>query len=344
VSDKEVRSSELTYQEHCLILDEITEAGCLWLLLTGGEIFAREDFLDIYTYAKQKGLLITLFTNGMLITPTIANYLVQWPPYSIEITIYGHTKETHERVTQLPGSFERTMRAIRLIMERKLPLILKTMVLTVNRNELRKMRRFVEGDLGLQFRYDAMINPRIDFSQSPLSVRLSPQEVVELDLKDPERKTEWGKFCEHFHGPLHDPSRPDELYKCGGGLNSFAIDPTGLLSTCVLWHGDSYDLKKGSFREGWDQFLFQVSQKKITRMTKCVACPIKAMCGTCPPNSVLETGDQEAPVDFLCQVAHLRAHALGLGISPHGDCEYCPGGSKYGDIIETVTALRNSQK
>src|SRR2546426_11810975 len=68
MGDQEARRSELTYEEHCRLLDEITEAGGLWLLYTGGEIFARKDFLDIYTYAKQKGLLIGLFTNGTLIT------------------------------------------------------------------------------------------------------------------------------------------------------------------------------------------------------------------------------------------------------------------------------------
>ena len=63
INDQAVRNSELSYDEHCRILDEITAAGCLWLLFTGGEIFVRRDFLDIYAYAKQKGLLITLFST-----------------------------------------------------------------------------------------------------------------------------------------------------------------------------------------------------------------------------------------------------------------------------------------
>ena len=78
MGDQEALLDELTYDEYCRILDEITEAGCLWLLFTGGEIFLRKDFLDIYMYVKKKGLLITLFTNGTLLTPEIADYLVQW--------------------------------------------------------------------------------------------------------------------------------------------------------------------------------------------------------------------------------------------------------------------------
>ena len=73
--------SELTYEEHCRILDEMAEAGCLWLLFTGGEIFARKDFLKIYTYAKKKGLIVTLFTNGTLIDKDVADTLADWRPF-----------------------------------------------------------------------------------------------------------------------------------------------------------------------------------------------------------------------------------------------------------------------
>ena len=92
MNDAAARRSELSYEEHCRILDEITEAGCFWLLFTGGEIFARRDFLDIYAYARSKGLIITLFTNGTLITEKIADYLVANRPFNIEITLYGRTK------------------------------------------------------------------------------------------------------------------------------------------------------------------------------------------------------------------------------------------------------------
>ena len=154
-------------------------------------------------------------------------------------------------------------------------------------------------------------------------MRLSPQDVVELDLKDPNRMNEWVKFCNHFNRHAHYAKQRDELYACGGGHNAFAIDASGKLSTCVLWHGENFDLRKGSFKEGWEEFLLKVSRKKITRKTKCLACELRSMCGMCPANGILECGDAEEPVDFLCQVAHLRAFAFGIPIAPHGECEYC---------------------
>ena len=148
MADHEASSTELSYAEHCRILDELADAGCLWLLFTGGEIFARRDFLDIYTYAKTKGFLITLFTNGTLITPRIADYLAIWRPFAIEITLYGRTKETYERLTGVPGSYEKCLRGIHLLLERKLPLALKSVAVTVNVHELHDMQEFAD-ELGV---------------------------------------------------------------------------------------------------------------------------------------------------------------------------------------------------
>jgi radical SAM protein with 4Fe4S-binding SPASM domain len=318
-------SDELTYEEHCSIIDQITEAGCFWLLFTGGEIFTRSDFLDIYTYAKRKGLLITLFTNGTLITPEAADHLAEWRPFAIEITLYGRTKETHERVTKVPGSYAQCMQGIRLLMERRLPLKLKTVVIEPNKHELWDIKRFVEDDLRVKFKFDAMINPRIDPSPTPLAVRLTPEEVIALDLGDSKRMMEWGNFCSQFNGQSPAPGHYGELYQCGGGFNSFAIDPYGAMSICVLSHKDAYDLRTGSFQKGWEHFLGTVRQKRIRKQTKCLSCEIKAMCGMCPANGELENQDPEEPIDFMCQVAHLRAKALGLSIKPHGECEYCTG-------------------
>ncbi len=81
------------------ILDQMAEAGTLWLLLTGGEIFLRPDFFEIYEHARRSGFLITLFTNATLITEEIADHLAAQPPRKIEVTLYGTTRETYEKVT-----------------------------------------------------------------------------------------------------------------------------------------------------------------------------------------------------------------------------------------------------
>src|SRR5437867_1712212 len=136
---------ELSLSEIIRIMDEIREAGCLDLCLTGGEPLARRDFLEIYTYAKQKGFLVTVFTNGTLVTPKIADYWVQYPPAMIEISFHGLTEQSFDQITQGPGSYARCLEGIGLIRERNLPLMLKTTGMTINRHEVLKIKDYVEG-------------------------------------------------------------------------------------------------------------------------------------------------------------------------------------------------------
>src|SRR5438552_10868805 len=151
---------EMSYKEITRILDQLAAEGCLWVCFTGGEIFIRKDFLDIYAYAKQKGFLITLFTNGTLFTEAIADYLKEHPPFKIEISCHAATEETFDRITQVRGSFRRFLAGVRLLIERGLPIKIKTKVMTVNRHELDQMKALV-GDLGAQFRPTTGYYPRL---------------------------------------------------------------------------------------------------------------------------------------------------------------------------------------
>jgi radical SAM protein with 4Fe4S-binding SPASM domain len=340
MADASARRRELTTADHKRLLDELSELGCLWLLYSGGEIFARADFLEIYSYAKSKGFLITLFTNATLITERIADFLAANPPFDIEVTLYGRTKATYESLTGIPGSFEKCLRGIELIRDRGLPLKLKTVALTINKHEIASMKRFA-ADLGVEFKFDPMISPRIDCSSSPLAVRLSPADIVSLDLEDSERVSEWRRLALDCAPPVPSVAEDKLLYECGGGVNSFAIDPYGDMTICVLSHVDRYNVRDGSVRDGWEHFLYGIRAKKTSRITKCTMCALKSLCGSCAANSELETGDAETPVDFLCQTAHLRAEVFGIDVPAHGDCEYCVDGVHREVIDNLVDKVRS---
>jgi radical SAM protein with 4Fe4S-binding SPASM domain len=339
MGDPDARRGELTFEEHVRLLDELLEMGCLWILYTGGEIFARKDFLDIYTEAKKRGFLVTLFTNGTMITPRIADHLVEYRPFAIEITLYGATRETYEALTQIPGSFDRCMKGIRLLQERNLPLKLKTVPTTVNFHEVSEMKRFAEQDLGVEFKFDALLNPRTDCSQSPLAVRLSPEQAVQLDFSDPVRRAEYRKLAE---AELAEANHKEDkqLYTCGGGQNGCAVDPSGKMTICVLSHRDGYNLRSGNFELGWNGRLSEIRKSERASKTICTDCRLQSLCSMCPAMGELENGDAESPVEFICQVAHLRAYTLGLEVPAHGDCPCCSGGVHHAELKNSAERLR----
>src|ERR1700683_2091900 len=343
MGDLEAKCGELTYSEHCRILNELAEAGCLWILYTGGEIFARKDFLEIYTYAKKKGFLITLFTNGTLIPPQIADYLVEWPPFAIEITLYGRTRETYEALTAIPGSYDRCLHAIKLLKERGLPLKLKTVATSINKHEIVAMRQFAEEELGVEFKFDGQINPRIDCSQSPLAVRLAPEEVVALDMHAPKGVSEYLRLAKRDLENPPNLAKNDSVYFCGGGMNSFAINAYGEMGICVISQQDTFRVQEAGLKLVWEDSLLRLRTRKRTQVTKCIECRIQSLCGMCPANGEMENGDKESPVDFLCHVAHLRAAAIGIDVPAHGQCEFCAGGTHHEEVMESARRIANRE-
>ena len=329
MGDLPARNRELSKEEHFKLADDLADLGVFWLLYSGGEIFARKDFLEIYTYAKNKGFLITLFTNGTLINDKIADYLAEYPPFAIEITLYGRTKETYEALTGIPGSYERCLRGIEHLRQRKLPLKLKAVATTVNKHEVFAMKRFAEEDLGLEFKFDGLMNPRLDCSLSPLSVRLSSEEVVAIDMHPERNRQEYRRLAERNLAAPPALEGHENLYFCGGGKTALAVNPYGELSLCVLSQQELYNIRDGSLKEGWEKFLGQVREKKRQRPTKCMTCKIQSLCSMCPAQGELQNGDPESPVEFFCEVAHLRAMSMGFEVPRHGDCDCCNGSERH---------------
>jgi radical SAM protein with 4Fe4S-binding SPASM domain len=304
-NDPTALEGEMKTDEILRILDQISEAGCLWLLMTGGEPLLRQDTLEILIHAKKKGLITSLFTNGTLVTPDFADRLAEWQPHSVEITLYGATPETYERITRVPGSFQRCIRGIELLLERRVPLGLKTMAMTLNYEEIFQIRTFAE-ERGLKFRFDPLLNPRLDGSKGPCDFRLSPDEVLKMDLKDEHRSREWREFCGKFITPLSS----EYLFDCGAGISTFHIDPYGQMSACEMARFRSYDLRCGSFGEGWNDAIPEILKLKPKADYPCSQCELISLCGQCPGWAWLEKGSMEQPVEYLCRIAHLRAAAF----------------------------------
>jgi len=236
-------SEELTTDEIIHIMDELADAGCLELCLTGGEPLARSDFFEIYTYAKMKGFFVTLFTNGTLITEEIADRLAALPPHRIEISFHGLTEQTFEAITQGNGSYQRCIRAINLLRVRNLPLVLKSTVMTVNRDEILAIKRFATGLGSVEYRLGEELRVTLDGSDAPQQLALPESEWLQIKQQDPDL---WNETCR---------KQSKTPAPCTSGMHRFHIDAYGLLQLCSGNRRMSYDLRAGSFTEGFYKAL-----------------------------------------------------------------------------------------
>ncbi len=294
-------AKELSTEEVKGILDQAAAAGTLFMTFTGGEVFLRKDFPEIYTYARRLGLIVSIYTNATLITPQIADLLADIRPYAVDITLYGATQETYEKVTRVPGSYARCLQGISLLKERGIPFSLKTLLLTVNQHELGAMQALAE-ELGVTFRYDNTLWPRQDGGLEPFDVQIPVEALIAMDFEDPERQAEWLRLAQDFSG---FPVRAEKVYSCNGGVKSYHIDSAGRMTFCTMVRQPAYDLMEIPFMEAWEK-IGELRQLMRQMETPCQSCTLGALCTQCPGWSQAIHGDNETPVDFICALAHER--------------------------------------
>lgn len=230
---------ELNSGEILRILDEMADAGTLELCLTGGEPLSRPDFFSIYEYAVQRGFLVTVFTNATLITDVEADRFAALPPHGIEISLHGSTSDTFERITQHHGSYHRCLRAIRLLLDRHLPVVLKATALSLNQHEILSIKQYADSLDSVPFKLGQELRPELDGGAGPFQYALSEEELSELNRKDSRL---WEEACQRSRAGLPP---------CRSGMQRFHIDAYGRLQLCSGNRRQGYDLRNGSFGEGF---------------------------------------------------------------------------------------------
>lgn len=297
---------ELDIDEYRRIIGELADAGCMWVLVTGGEPLLRKDFREIYSSLRQHGILPVLFTNATLVTPEMARFIAEWRPFNLEVSVYGATEETYENITGVEGSFQRCIDGIENLLAEGLRPGLKTMVIEANLDELEALYELAAG-YGLPFRFDALLNATLGEGLGPTELRLPPETVLELDCRFSERRDTWSQFIDKFG----DNPPSETFFSCGAGINAFHIDPFGRLYPCTLARKEHYDLRSGSFIEGWNGKIRELRWRKPAGRHRCGECRLRSLCGCCPGRASLETGDPGGRIQYLCQVAALRAREFG---------------------------------
>ncbi|MFA4889654.1 MAG: radical SAM protein [Candidatus Omnitrophota bacterium] len=318
--DQQAKKQEITFKQIRAIVDSTVRSGALWCLITGGEPLLRKDFFEIYRYLKQKGLLVSVFTNATLITAAHAELFRKYPPRDIEVTVYGVTKDTYERVTRKKGSFPAFMRGLQLLWKENIKVRLKAMIMRSNLKESSAIAKFCRLHSKDFFRFDPFLYFRHDGNslrnEEIRSERLTPEEIVKLETEDPERSKALESSCNTMVSLWRAGNQDNRIFSCGIGAGAFFVNYKGRLRLCSsLTHPEcSYVFNvRGSAK------LFQETLPRVLAMrsnnekllNNCLHCIHVNFCGWCPAHAYLETGRLDGYVPYFCDVAKARVGAFG---------------------------------
>lgn len=299
------REDVMSLEQATIVFDKLQAAGTQMVLLTGGEVFTHKQFKEIYLSAKRHGFEVYINTNAYLIGERWADFLAEWPPKGLSISLYGMSPESYERLTGIPKSYERVMRAIDLLLERGLIFDLKCPAMTITAEELPAMQAFARAK-GIRFRTDYSIIPQEKGDTGPLQLQLPPHEVMALERRiDPELKSFRGYAALRVDG-----STTDAVYKCGAGRTSLHINVHGGVSTCSTSRKVVGNLFAESFDDIWATLGGKVAMK-YPAGHPCASCQFSRICAGCPATVEQLTGLPTGYVQMYCKMTHQRAHELG---------------------------------
>jgi len=320
--DSKYKKAELTLQQIKDIVDEAMMMGCRTWFISGGEPMLREDFLEIFDYITAKSVHYSINTNGTLITPKIAKIMRRIG--SKKIVLYGADAQVHDYITRNPGSFEATLRGLAYLKEARVGFAVQIIPMKSNYHQLKEMvnlalsfsKRYRFGGNWLYLSADR----DEDKNREIISQRLEPKVAVDLD----EPYIPCNECLDKKDTPGYYQGQKENylLSNCIKTKRGFHIDAYGGMSFCLYIKDPRlrYDLKKGSFKECWEEFLPSLSTKiKASDEYKdnCGSCKLRKECQWCPVYGYLEHGRYTARVEYLCRMAEEKLRYKTRWVKEH---------------------------
>ena len=295
---------ELTFSEIERVLNELQEMNVLELVFTGGDLFVRNDAFDILESAYSKGFLFTIFTNGIALQDADILRLKACHPKSVHFSLYSHISEKHDAFTQVRGSFERTLSAIRKCLLVGIPVNIKTVAMNYNVEDIGGIMALARS-LGATVQVGMAVNAKNDGDISPTQFRLDGPDAYESVINTVNRNIEFR--CERGYESAR--SRTDRL--CGAGVNDISIDPYGNVFPCNALHIVCGNVRTSSVREIWEKSpeLRRIREFSFDRIAGCEACPDWQFCNFCPGNAFSETGSALRRYEEACKITEAKKRA-----------------------------------
>ncbi len=304
-------------------LRKLAEFNILYVTLTGGEPLVRRDFFDIAAAARELGFALRIYTNGFLIDEPMAARIKEVAnPVEIEISIHGATPETHEKLTCVPGSFQRVVNAVRFLRARGIRVNLKCPITRDNQEEVLGIQALGD-ELGAYVIFDPVITPRDDGDTDPVGSMATDDFLARYWLD-----------------PAYARARNEDVPKprcdepggavCGTGRSSLAIDPYGNIYPCVQWRRKVANIKEiASLGDIWHSstVLNEVRRTAVEIAQKTLKeTDVGQFAHFCAGVADVQTGDPKALYPQIRKNAEHRKKAYETWKSKKGEAARDTGG------------------
>jgi MoaA/NifB/PqqE/SkfB family radical SAM enzyme len=242
----------LSLQQYELLLDELASLGALNLALSGGEPLAHPHFFEIATRARALGFVIRLKTNGHAVKESVARRLRdEVDPFLIEVSMHGATAATHDRQTQVAGSFRRLVENIRAMKTIGMRVQVNSVLTKWNEGEVEALIALAD-ELEVRLQIDPEVKPRDDGDRSPLSLEASAEGQARYHQALEARAKRDAAVIPSPAAERKNSMEGTDKH-CGAGSNSVAVDPYGRVLPCVQWRVPVGNLHQQRFTEIWRQ-------------------------------------------------------------------------------------------
>ena len=302
----------LTLDDWRRIAREARDQGMLYLLLTGGEPFLGPEFRTLYEELVDMGFLISINTNGSLIDEEAIRWLRKRPPRRINITLYGGSDETYQRLCLAKGVFGRVDRAIRGLKEAGISVKLNCSLTPYNEADLDQMMDYAEQN-GLVMDVTSYMFPPIRRDEGSVGVndsRFTPEEAATYRLRVYRRQSspeQYKKLLRDILDGYVDPPGLDEgcvdpvdgKIRCRAGKASFWITWDGFMTPCGMMPAPKVDLMQSDFSSAWAELTRISGALQLSGL--CEKCPNVKICHPCAAMAVAETGDPAGIPQYLCR-------------------------------------------
>jgi AdoMet-dependent heme synthase len=293
---------EMTTAEIADVLTQLADAGVFFLSLSGGEVLMRRDFFEIVERARQLSFNVKVKTNGVMIREKEAARLRQLGVEQIQISVYSHRPEVHDGITKLPGSLQKTIRAIRFLKSQGLKVTIANVLMAGNFSDQPGVMELAK-ELEVFYTIDPTITPKMDGDRSTLALRIPGSELKQV-FHNQELVGNVEEFCAPPPAPGEDIMNG---FPCSAGHTACYISPYGDVFPCVQFPLPSGNVRRQRFLDIWRDSpqLKEVRSIRARDLPTCSTCAHVGTCTRCPGLAYME-GNMRGPSTADCEKSFQR--------------------------------------